>query len=76
MRIAFVVDPLRSLKAYKDTSIALMRAAQAAGHAVWAVRQEAIHWSAQHGVRWLCFSTTALPASAAAANGLIAMRWG
>ena len=50
MRIAFVVDPLRSLKAYKDTSIALMRAAQAAGHAVWAVRQEAIHWSAQHGV--------------------------
>ncbi|WP_374681242.1 glutathione synthase [Accumulibacter sp.] len=50
MRIAFVVDPLPSLKAYKDTSIALMRAAQAAGHAVWAVQQSAIHWSALHGV--------------------------
>ena len=50
MRLAFVVDPLLSLKAYKDTSIALMRAAQAAGHAVWAVQQSAIHWSALHGV--------------------------
>ncbi|MEF8722117.1 MAG: glutathione synthase [Candidatus Accumulibacter phosphatis] len=50
MRLAFVVDPLPSLKAYKDTSIALMRAAQAAGHAVWAVQQSAIHWSALHGV--------------------------
>ncbi|MBE2258982.1 MAG: glutathione synthase [Candidatus Accumulibacter sp.] len=50
MRIAFVVDPLHSLKAYKDSSVAMMRAAQAAGHAIWAVRQEAIHWSALHGV--------------------------
>jgi hypothetical protein len=31
MRIAFIVDPLPSLKAYKDTSIAMMRAAQAPG---------------------------------------------
>jgi glutathione synthase len=50
MRIAFIVDPLPSLKAYKDTSIAMMRAAQATGHAVWAVQQEAIHWSPLHGV--------------------------
>ena len=50
MRIAFVVDPLPSLKAWKDTSIAMMRAAQAAGHAVWAVQQGAIHLSALHGV--------------------------
>lgn len=50
MRLAFVVDPLPSLKAYKDTSIALMRAAQAAGHAIWAVQQSAIHWSSLHGV--------------------------
>ncbi|WP_300449175.1 glutathione synthase [Accumulibacter sp.] len=50
MRIAFVVDPLESLKAYKDTSIALMRAAQARGHAIWAVQQGAIHLSALHGV--------------------------
>ncbi len=50
MRIAFIVDPLRSLKAYKDSSIAMMRAAQAAGHAVWTIQQEAIHWSPLHGV--------------------------
>jgi glutathione synthase len=50
MRIAFIVDPLASLKATKDTSIALMRAAQAAGHAVWAIQQPAIHWSPLHGV--------------------------
>ncbi len=50
MRFAFIVDPLDSLKAYKDTSIAMMRAAQAAGHAVWAIQQPAIHWTAIHGV--------------------------
>ncbi|HPT50040.1 MAG TPA: glutathione synthase [Accumulibacter sp.] len=50
MRLAFIVDPLPSLKAYKDTSIAMMRAAQASGHAVWIIQQPAIHWSALHGV--------------------------
>ena len=50
MRFAFILDPLDSLKAYKDSSVAMMRAAQAAGHAVWAIRQPAIHWSAAHGV--------------------------
>lgn len=50
MRFAFILDPLESLKAYKDSSIAMMRAAQAAGHAVWAIQQPAIHWSALHGV--------------------------
>ena len=50
MRFAFIVDPLDSLKAYKDSSIAMMRAAQLAGHAVWAIQQPAIHWSALHGV--------------------------
>ena len=50
MRFAFILDPLDSLKAYKDSSIAMMRAAQAAGHAVWAIQQPAIHWSAVHGV--------------------------
>ena len=50
MRFAFVLDPLDSLKACKDSSIAMMRAAQAAGHAVWAIQQPAIHWSALHGV--------------------------
>ena len=50
MRIAFIVDPLPSLKAYKDSSIAMMRAAQAAGHAVWTIQQEALYWSPLHGV--------------------------
>ena len=50
MRFAFILDPLDSLKACKDSSIAMMRAAQAAGHAVWAIQQPAIHWSAIHGV--------------------------
>lgn len=50
MRLAFILDPLDSLKAYKDSSIAMMRAAQAAGHAVWAIQQPAIHWSPLHGV--------------------------
>ena len=50
MRVAFIVDPLDSLKAYKDSSIAMMRAAQAAGHEVWAILQPAISWSAAKGV--------------------------
>ena len=50
MRLAFVLDPLDSLKAYKDSSVAMMRAAQSAGHAVWAIQQTAIHWSPLHGV--------------------------
>ena len=50
MRFAFIVDPLDSLKACKDSSIAMMRAAQDAGHAVWAIQQPGIHWSALHGV--------------------------
>lgn len=32
----FVIDPLAHLKPAKDSSIAIMRAAQAAGHAIWA----------------------------------------
>ena len=50
MRFAFILDPLPSLKARKDSSIAMMRALQAAGHAVWAIQQPAIHWSSLHGV--------------------------
>ncbi len=44
MEIAFVVDPLESLKAYKDSSIAMMRAAQARGHAIFALEQSDIYW--------------------------------
>ena len=35
MKFLFILDPLAELKAYKDTSVAMMRAAQARGHAVY-----------------------------------------
>ncbi len=36
MKLLFIVDPLASLKPYKDSSVAMMRAAVARGHAVYA----------------------------------------
>ncbi|MHB1188086.1 glutathione synthase [Thiobacillus sp.] len=36
MKLLFVVDPLAGLKPYKDSSVAMMRAATAHGHAVFA----------------------------------------
>src|SRR5882724_11790340 len=44
MEFAFVVDPLDSLKAYKDSSVAMMRAAQSRGHALLAIEQPEIFW--------------------------------
>jgi glutathione synthase len=42
--LLFVIDAPGSLKAYKDTSVAMMRAAQKRGHAVWVCEQESLHW--------------------------------
>ena len=47
MKILFVLDPLESLKAYQDTSIAMMRAAQARGHQVFACAQGDLHSKGQ-----------------------------
>ena len=44
MRFAFILDPLEHLKAYKDSSVAMMCAAQARGHEVWAVMRPALAW--------------------------------
>ena len=44
MDFAFVLDPLPLLKAYKDTSIAMMRAVAARGHRVYALEQPGIYW--------------------------------
>ncbi len=44
MDIAFIVDPLDSLKAYKDTSISMMRAAVRRGHRVFAFEQTDLLW--------------------------------
>jgi glutathione synthase len=46
MEIAFVLDPLPSLKAYKDTSVAMMRALQARGHRLFALEQSGMLWDA------------------------------
>jgi glutathione synthase len=45
LRFLFVLDPLDSLKAYKDSSVAMMRAAQARGHAVWTTQPALLHWT-------------------------------
>ncbi|MEO8305730.1 MAG: glutathione synthase [Betaproteobacteria bacterium] len=46
MDYAFIVDPLPTLKAYKDSSIAMMRALAARGHAIFALEQADIFWDA------------------------------
>lgn len=45
MDFLFVIDAPDSLKAYKDTSVAMMRAAQQRGHGVWVCEQESLRWS-------------------------------
>jgi len=46
MDFAFVTDPLPGLKAYKDSSVAMMRALARRGHRVFALEQSAIAWDA------------------------------
>ncbi len=43
MRLAFVLDPLELLKAYKDSSVAMMREAARRGHEVLALEARAMH---------------------------------
>jgi len=44
MKIAFIVDPLDTLKAYKDSTIAMMREAARHGHEVHAIMRESLCW--------------------------------
>jgi len=44
MKLAFILDPLEHLKAYKDSSVAMLRAAQARGHESFAVMRPALAW--------------------------------
>lgn len=44
LELAFIVDPLEKLKAYKDSSIAMMREAQRRGHAVYATQRDLLTW--------------------------------
>ncbi len=42
MKFLFILDPLDELKGYKDTSVAMMRAAQARGHQIFACEQSSL----------------------------------
>ncbi len=44
MKLAFILDPLATLKAYKDSSVAMMREAHRCGHEVHALMREALTW--------------------------------
>jgi glutathione synthase len=46
MDVAFILDPLPELKAYKDSSIAMMRALDGRGHRVFALEQGDLSWNA------------------------------
>lgn len=50
MRLLFILDPLPELKARKDSSVAMMRAARDRGHEVWAVTADAVSWASGAGV--------------------------
>ena len=50
MDFAFIVDPLPLLKAYKDSSVAMMRALAARGHRIYALTQTDLWWDA--GITW------------------------
>ncbi|MEJ2174974.1 MAG: glutathione synthase [bacterium] len=44
MEFLFIIDPPDTLKAYKDTTVAMMRAAQARGHGVSVCEQTSLAW--------------------------------
>jgi glutathione synthase len=44
LSLLFVVDPLPLLKAYKDSTVAMMRTAAARGHDIWACTPAQMQW--------------------------------
>jgi glutathione synthase len=44
MDFAFILDPLPHLKAYKDSSVAMMRALAGRGHRIFAIQQPDVYW--------------------------------
>ena len=47
MKLLFVADPLESFKTYKDTTFAMMRAAAARGHALYACEPKDLGWDSR-----------------------------
>jgi glutathione synthase len=52
MKIAFIIDPLDSLKIYKDSSFAMMREARTRGHSLFSMEQEDLIWKNGSVVGW------------------------
>jgi glutathione synthase len=46
MDYAFILDPLPDLKAYKDSSVSMMRSLAARGHAIFALQPSDVFWDA------------------------------
>jgi len=46
MEIAFIIDPIASLKAYKDTSVSMMRALQTRGAKLFVLEPADLFWTA------------------------------
>ena len=44
LSLLFVIDPLPSLKAYKDSTVAMMRTAAARGHDIWTCTPADMQW--------------------------------
>ena len=44
LKIAFILDPLESLKPYKDSSVAMMREVDRRGHEVFSIQREGLSW--------------------------------
>lgn len=44
MKFLFIADPLDSFKVEKDSTLAMMRAASAAGHAIWYTQSHDLLW--------------------------------
>jgi glutathione synthase len=44
VKLAFIIDPLEGLKAYKDSSVAMMRCAAKRGHEIWTIQRSALTW--------------------------------
>ena len=51
MQIAFHIDPLAKLKAWKDSTVAMMQAARAAGHQVFAIEPGGVFFDSVAGVQ-------------------------
>jgi glutathione synthase len=60
MDFAFILDPLPTLKAYKDSSVAMMRALAARGHRLCACEPADMFWDAR-GTRARVVPLTVLP---------------